>query len=165
MQSDKTFFSTRTATSKSNFVSNVAATAFAGAVCALFVSVSHAGTETVFPKAHRTLKVVVPPQCREWVAPLPDRRTNVAFPDDGRGLKGDAALLVRIGANGEYLGVSEYLASDDAYMRAAESAVKEWTFKPAICNGDAIASDARIDFEFRREGGITYSSGGSLGRK
>jgi hypothetical protein len=165
MQSNKTFFHVRATSPKSSVVLKMAAIASAFASCALVVSVSHAGTETVFPKASRTLKVVVPPQCKEWTAPLPDQRTNVAFPEDGRGLKGDAALLVRIGAKGEYLGMSDYLASDDAYMRAAESAVKDWTFKPAICNGDAIASDARIDFEFRREGGITYSSGSSLGRK
>ncbi len=150
---------------KSRFALGVTALSCAVVTCAMLVPAAHAGTETVFPKNTRILKVVPPPQCKEFKAPLPDRRTNVAFPDEARGLKGDAALLVRIGANGEYLGVSDYLASDDAYMRAAEAAVKDWTFKPAICNGEAIASDARVDFEFRREGGITYSSGGSLGRK
>jgi hypothetical protein len=127
--------------------------------------IANAGTETVFPNRNRILKVTPPPQCKEWKAPLPTQQTNVAFPDDARGIKGDAALLVRIGANGEYLGVSDYLASDEAYMKAAEAAVKDWTFAPALCNGEAIASDARVDFEFRREGGIEYKTGVSAIRR
>jgi hypothetical protein len=132
---------------------------------ATLAPIANAGTETIFPKPHRTLKVVQPPQCKEWKAPLPDRQTNVAFPDDARGIKGDAALLVRIGVNGEYLGVSDYVGSDDAYVKAAETAVKDWTFKPALCNGEAIASDARVDFDFRREGGIEYKTGASAIRR
>jgi hypothetical protein len=128
---------------------------------------SIAATETVFPKSSRILRVMQPPECKQWQAPLPDRRTNIAFPEDAKGLKGDAALLVRIGANGEYLGVSDYLGSEDVYVKAAEAAVKDWTFKPARCNGTAVVSDARVDFEFRREGTITYGSGSgsAVGRK
>jgi hypothetical protein len=134
-------------------------------VVAASTALAFAGTETVFPKNNKILRVVPPPQCKEWVAPLPDRRTNVDFPDEAKGIKGDAALLVRISEKGEYVGVSDYLASDEAYAVAAEKAMKNWTFKPALCNGEAIASDARVDFQFRREGGITYTSGTALGRK
>ncbi len=134
-------------------------------VAAALTPLALAGTETVFPQSGKILRVMQPPECKQWQAPLPDRRTNVSFPDDAKGIKGDAALLVRIGANGEYLGMVDYLTSDDAYVKAAEAAVKEWTFKPALCNGNTVASEARIDFEFRREGGITYSSGTALGRK
>ncbi|MGL4231637.1 MAG: energy transducer TonB [Casimicrobium sp.] len=139
------------------------------ALSVAFVSASStvavANTETVFPKANRILRAVVPPQCKDWVAPKPDRRTNVIFPQDAQGIKGDAALLLRIGANGEYQGVADFLASDEAYAKAAEEAVKEWTFSPALCNGQPMASEARVDFEFRREGGITYGSGSAFGRK
>jgi hypothetical protein len=144
---------------------NMVAGVVAACAMSVFVPVANAGTETVFPNRNRILKVTPPPQCKEWKAPLPTRQTNVAFPDDARGLKGDAALLVRIGANGEYLGVSDYLASDEAYMKAAEAAVKDWTFTPALCNGEAIMSDARVDFEFRREGGVEFKTGVSAIRR
>jgi Gram-negative bacterial TonB protein C-terminal len=136
-------------------------------VAAALSPIAFAATETVFPKSAKILRVVPPPQCKEWKAPQPDRRTNVAFPEDAKGIKGDAALLVRISANGEYVGVSDYIGSDDAYIKAAEESVKQWTFKPALCNGEPIVSDARVDFEFRREGTITYGSGSgsAIGRK
>jgi outer membrane biosynthesis protein TonB len=70
-------------------------------------------------------------------------------------------LLLRIGADGSYQGLLDFVASDDAFARAAEKAVKQWTFAPAQCNGAAIASDARVDFTFRREGAITYKTGAS----
>jgi Gram-negative bacterial TonB protein C-terminal len=115
--------------------------------------------ETIFPKKSRTLTVKPPAECREWVAPLPLKQTAVEFPDDGKGLKGNVALLVRIGPDGGYQGLIDYLADDDAFVRAAEKSVKDWTFTPAQCNGAAVASDARVEFEFRREGGITYKTG------
>jgi hypothetical protein len=131
---------------------------------AIVSSLAMASTETVFPRANRILKPVVPKECNEWTAPLPDRKTNVEYPTDAPGLKGSAALLVRIGKAGEYLGVTDFIADDDAYVRAADTAMKDWTFKPALCNGEMTASEARVDFEFRREGGITYGSGAGTRR-
>jgi hypothetical protein len=125
---------------------------------ALISSLANASTETVFPRANRILKPVVPAECKEWTAPLPDRKTNVEYPTEAPGLKGSAALLVRIGKSGEYLGVTDFIADHDAYVRAAATSMKDWTFKPAVCNGESMASEARVDFEFRREGGITYGS-------
>ncbi len=115
--------------------------------------------ENIFPKRNRTLLVKQPAECTQWSAPLPQSQTRADYPDDARGLQGDAALLLRIGADGSYQGLIDFLASDDAYVRAAEKAVKQWTFVPAQCNGAAIASDARVDFVFRREGAITYKTG------
>jgi outer membrane biosynthesis protein TonB len=123
-----------------------------------------ANTETVFPRANRILKPVVPAECREWRAPLPDRKTNVDYPQEAPGIRGSAALLVKIGKAGEYLGVVDFIASDDAYVKAADNAMKAWTFRPALCNGDEIASEARVDFEFRREGGVSFQSGPSSRR-
>jgi outer membrane biosynthesis protein TonB len=123
-----------------------------------------ANTETVFPRANRILKPVVPAECREWRAPLPDRKTNVDYPQDAPGIRGSAALLVKIGKAGEYLGVVDFIASDDSYMKAADTAMKAWTFRPALCNGDEIASEARVDFEFRREGGVSFQTGPSSRR-
>jgi hypothetical protein len=150
---------------KPSFVVRATVTMALASAVAMIAPIAHAGTETVFPNSNRILTVVPPAQCKQWKAPLPTRQTNVAFPEDARGIKGDAALLVRIGANGEFLGVSDHLASDDAFRKAAEAAVKDWTFAPARCNGQPIASDARVDFEFRREGGITYKTGNSIGRQ
>jgi hypothetical protein len=135
------------------------------AVAVTATSSALARTQTVFPKATKILRVIPPPQCNQFKAPQPDRRTDVAFPSEAPGIKGDAALLLRIGQNGEFLGVVDFIGSDDAYIRAAEASVKDWTFKPAVCNGAAIASEARVDFEFRREGGVTYGTGTALGRK
>lgn len=123
-----------------------------------------ANTETVFPRANRILKPIVPAECREWTAPLPDRKTNVEYPQEAPGIRGSAALLVKIGKAGEYLGLVDFIASDDAYVKAADSAMKSWTFRPARCNGDEIASEARVDFEFRREGGVSFQSGPSTRR-
>ncbi len=120
---------------------------------------ANANTETIFPKAAKILKPIVPEQCREWTSPAPVTKTDVVFPKDASGITGEAALLLKIGAAGEYLGVADFLATDDAYARAAEDAVKNWTFKPAVCNGEAMISEARVDFKFRREGGITYPTG------
>jgi hypothetical protein len=73
-------------------------------IAATLAPVATAGTETVFPNRNRMLKAERPPQCKDWIAPVPDRRTDVSFPEDVRGFKGDAALLLRIGASGEFLG-------------------------------------------------------------
>jgi outer membrane biosynthesis protein TonB len=152
-------------TELSRFNRRVAVLVAASTVATMLSSVATAGTETVFPKSSKILNVVAPPQCKDWQAPLPDRRTDVVFPNEAKGINGSAALLVRIGAAGEYLGVADFLASDEAYAVAAQEAVKQWTFKPARCNGEAIASDARVDFVFRREGGITYTNSSAVGRK
>jgi hypothetical protein len=123
------------------------------------VGTAFAANETVFPKKNKTLAVTRPPECTQWVPPLPDKQARAEFPSESNSLKGDAALLVRIGSDGSYQGVIDFIASDDAFVRAAEKSMKEWTFTPAKCNGNVAASDARIDFEFRKEGSITYKTG------
>ena len=115
-----------------------------------------AGDETLFPKRSRVLTAKAPPECKQWIAPVPDRQVPAQFPKDVGASKGDVALLVRINANGTYNGLIDYSSNEEAFVRAAEASVKEWTFKPALCNGVAIASDARLDFQFRKEGGIIY---------
>ncbi|TAG04679.1 MAG: hypothetical protein EAZ43_04135 [Betaproteobacteria bacterium] len=132
----------------------------AGAMAALTFGAAIAA-ENIFPKRSRTLLVKQPVECTQWAAPLPATQSRAEYPDDARGLHGDAALLLRIGADGSYQGLLDFVASDEAYVRAAEKAVKQWTFVPAQCNGTAIASDARVDFTFRREGAITYKTGAS----
>jgi hypothetical protein len=136
-----------------------------GGFAASLAPVAGAANETVFPNRHRTLKVEQPSQCKEWVAPLPDTRTNVEYPGEVSSLRGDAALLVRIGANGQYLGLIDHLASDPAFLRVSEVALKSWRFTPARCNGDLVESEARVDFRFQREDAIEYRSGATAIRR
>jgi hypothetical protein len=132
---------------------------------ALFAAAGIAGSaiaaETVFPKKTRQLTVKKPEQCQQWTPPVPDKQVRAEYPDDAKGLKGDAALLVRIGPDGSYQGLVDYLSDEETYVKAAEKSLREWTFVPAQCNGAAIASDARVDFQFRKEGAITYSNNAS----
>jgi TonB family protein len=123
---------------------------------------SHA--QTNFPSTNRTLSTPRPPTCQEWKAPLPERRVDVVFPSDAKGLKGEAALLVRIDAEGRFVGVVDATASEEPFGQAAEESVKQWSFQPAKCNGVAIAADSRIDFKFKRDDGITYKTGGYLSK-
>ncbi len=116
-----------------------------------------AANETVFPKKSRTLAVKKPTECNQWVAPLPDKQARAEFPNEANGLKGEASLLVRIGSDGSYQGLVDFIASEDVFVRAAEKSLKEWTFTPAQCNGAPFAADARVDFQFRKEGSIITS--------
>jgi hypothetical protein len=118
-----------------------------------------AANETVFPKKSRTLAIKKPVECNQWVAPLPDKQARAEFPSESNSIKGEAALLVRIGSDGSYQGLVDFIASEDAFVRAAEKSLKEWTFTPAQCNGAPMAAEARVDFEFRKEGSITYKTG------
>ncbi len=131
--------------------------------CTLAGTWAFAADETQFPSKSRTLTVPRPVECKEWKAPLPDKQVGVQFPADLRGVqRGDAAILVRIGTDGSYLQLVDGLESHDGLMRAAEESVKQWTFKPAVCNGREIVADARVDFQFRSEGAITF--GTSMGK-
>jgi hypothetical protein len=127
-----------------------------------FAASASFANETHFPSKGRTLTVKQPAECKQWRAPRPLQQTNVEFPSDLKGtLKGDAALLVRIGADGRYIQMLDGIESHSGFMKAAEDSVKDWTFTPALCNGQPITADARVDFEFRSEGTITYRADGS----
>jgi hypothetical protein len=116
-----------------------------------------AADETRFPAKSRTLTTPRPAECREWKAPLPQKQVNVEFPAELRGvLRADAALLVRIGTDGSYLQLIDGLESHEGLIKVAEESVRQWTFKPAVCNGREIVADARLDFQFKSEGAVTY---------
>jgi outer membrane biosynthesis protein TonB len=120
--------------------------------------------ETKFPSKTRTLTAIVPPECTEWTPPLPDKQVGAEYPDELKGERGTAGLLVRISADGQFVGVVDSLATNDAFTRAAEESVKQWTFKAAKCNGRHVTADARVDFNFRSEGAISYKSGNFFSR-
>ncbi len=118
-----------------------------------------AADETRFPAKSRTLTAPRPAECKDWKAPLPVKQVNVQFPVELRGvLRGDSAILVRIGTDGNYLQLIDGIESHEGLIQAADESVKQWTFKPAVCNGREVVADARLDFQFRSEGTITYGA-------
>jgi hypothetical protein len=130
------------------------------AACAGISGLAIAADETRFPAKSRTLATPRPAECREWKAPLPQKQVDVEFPVELRGVqRGDAAILVRIGTDGSYLQLIDGLESHEGLIKAAEESVKQWTFKPALCNGREIVADARLDFLFKSEGTVTHGYG------
>jgi hypothetical protein len=128
-------------------------------VCIVMSALAYAAEETRFPSKSRTLTAPRPAECKQWTPPKPTTQVDVEFPSDLRGvLRGDAALLVRIGTDGAYLQLVDGLESHPGFIKAAEESVRQWKFSPAVCNGREIVADARVDFQFRSEGAITYGS-------
>jgi outer membrane biosynthesis protein TonB len=134
------------------------------ALSAALIGSSAFANETQFPSHNRTLTSLVPAECKQWTAPKTLARKDVSFPTEVNALRGDVALLVRIAADGSYQGIEDSLSSDDAFLREAENSVREWSFAPAVCNGQRQASLARVDFQFKREGSISYKTGGFFSR-
>jgi outer membrane biosynthesis protein TonB len=120
---------------------------------------SAAATETNFPARTRTLEITAPAECREWVAPVPERRVNVQLPLEGKVFNGAAQVTFTISPEGRYGGLVEAKTNDAAFVRAAEESLKYWTFTAASCNGKPISVDARIYFNFRYDSFVSYGAG------
>lgn len=118
--------------------------------------------ETNFPSRHRTLETVAPANCRDWVAPLPERRVNVTLPREARNLEGSAQLTISIGSTGEFGGLVEAVTNEAAFVRAAVDSLRYWSFVPARCNGVAVATQSKVFFNFRNESFVTYGPGARL---
>ena len=121
-----------------------------------------AADETNFPSRYRTLQSSAPGGCKDWTAPLPERRVNVDVPSEVRGLAGTAALTIKIDQSGRYDGLVEALANDAAFVRAAKDSLQYWTFVPARCDGVAVATEAKIYFNFRHESFVGYGAGSTV---
>ena len=115
--------------------------------------------ETNFPSRHRTLQASPPSDCKDWTAPLPERRVKVDVPGAVRGREGTAALTIKIDQSGRYDGLVEALANDAAFVSAAEDSLQYWSFVPARCDGVAVATQAKIYFNFRHESFVEYGAG------
>ena len=115
-----------------------------------------AADETNFPSRSRTLQSTAPTTCNEWVGPLPERRVKVDVPSEVRGVTGSAALTISIDQSGHYDGVVEALANDAAFVRAAKESLQYWSFVPARCDGIAVATQAKIYFNFRHENFVGF---------
>lgn len=115
--------------------------------------------ETNFPSRYRTLETSAPSECRDWVAPLPERRVKVELPRDARLRHGSAQLTFTIAPDGSYGGLVDALTNDEAFVRAAEASLKYWSFVAARCNGNPVSTQARIYFNFREESFVSYASG------
>ena len=121
-----------------------------------------AADETNFPSRYRTLQSSAPGGCKDWTAPLPERRVKVDVPREVRGLAGTAALTIKIDQSGRYDGLVEALANDEAFVRAAKDSLQYWSFVPARCDGVAVATEAKIYFNFRHESFVGYGAGSTV---
>lgn len=135
-------------------VSTVIIAAAAASFCAVA-----AADETNFPSRYRTLQSSAPIGCADWTAPLPQRRVKVDVPGEVRGRSGTAALTIKIDQSGRYDGMVEALANDAAFVKAAKDSLQYWSFVPARCDGVAVATQAKIYFNFRHESFVGYGAG------
>ena len=115
--------------------------------------------ETNFPPRYRTLETSPPSDCREWIAPLPERRVKVELPRDVSVRDGVARLTFMIAPDGTYGGLVDALTNDEAFVRAAEDSLKYWSFTAGRCNGSPVSTKARIYFNFRQESFVSYNAG------
>ena len=118
--------------------------------------------ETNFPSRARTLETVAPAECRDWVAPLPERRVKVTLPSKSRRTEGSAQLTITINPDGQFGGLVEALTNDEVFVRAATDSLEDWSFTPARCNGVAVATQAKVFFNFRHEPFLSFVSGNYL---
>ena len=121
-----------------------------------------AADETNFPSRYRTLETVAPADCRDWVAPLPERRVKVTLPGYAKRREGSAHLTITIRPDGQFGGLVEAVTNDEAFVRAATDSLQYWSFVPARCNGVAIATQAKVFFNFRHEPFLSFVSGNYL---
>ena len=118
--------------------------------------------ETNFPSRHRTLETVAPADCRDWVAPLPERRVKVTLPREARNVEGSAQLTIVISPTGEFGGLVEAVTNDAAFVRAATDSLQYWSFIPARCNGVAVATQSKVFFTFRNDSFVSFVTGRHL---
>ena len=121
-----------------------------------------AADETNFPSRYRTLETAAPSDCRDWVAPLPERRVKVTLPGYAKRREGSAHLTITIRPDGQFGGLVEAVTNDEAFVRAATDSLQYWSFVPARCNGVAIATQAKVFFNFRHEPFLSFVSGNYL---
>lgn len=118
--------------------------------------------ETNFPSRYRTLETIAPAECREWVAPLPERRVKVTLPSSSNRAQGSAQLTITINPDGQFGGLVEAITNDEVFVQAATDSLQYWSFAPARCNGVAVATQAKMFFNFRYEPFLSFVSGNYL---
>jgi Gram-negative bacterial TonB protein C-terminal len=121
-----------------------------------------AADETHFPSRQRTLETTAPAECREWVAPLPERRVKVTLPSNAKRAQGSARLTITISPDGLFGGLVDALTNDAVFVQAATDSLQYWSFVPARCNGVAVATQATLFFNFRHEPFLSFVSGNYL---
>jgi hypothetical protein len=121
-----------------------------------------AADETNFPSRYRTLETIAPAECRDWVAPLPERRVKVMLPVSSKRAQGSAQLTITINPDGQFGGLVEAVTNDEVFVRAATDSLQDWSFTPARCNGVAVATQAKVFFNFRHEPFLSFVSGNYL---
>ena len=128
-------------------------------VSALVFAAAAMADGTSFPPRYRTLETNAPTDCRDWVAPLPERRAAVTLPEAARRLEGTAQLTININSDGQFAGLVQALTNEAEFVRAATDSLQYWTFVPARCNGVAVATQAKVYFDLKRAANVSYASG------
>ena len=121
-----------------------------------------AADETNFPSRTRTLETSAPVGCSDWVAPLPERRVKVTLPRGAKRYDGSAHLTINISQDGRFGGLVEAITNDEAFVQAATDSLQHWSFVPARCNGMAVATQAKVFFNFRQENFVSYATASHL---
>ena len=135
---------------------------FFGTFLLATVSGVAAADETNFPSRYRTLETIAPAECRDWVAPLPERRVNVTLPSSAKRTQGSAQLTFTINPDGKFGGLVEAITNDEVFVRVAIESLQYWSFVPARCNGVAVATQAKVFFNFRHEPFVSFVAGNYL---
>ena len=133
-----------------------------GTILLATVSGLAAADETNFPSRYRTLETTAPAECRDWVAPLPERRVKVTLPNSSKRTQGSAQLTITISPDGKFAGLVDAITNDEVFVRAATDSLEDWSFVPARCNGVAVATQAKVFFNFRHEPFLSFVSGNYL---
>ena len=135
------------------FLSTLATVSLSAACAAVWAD------DTNFPSRYRPLETAAPADCRDWVAPVPERRVKVVVPRDAKRFDGAAKVTFTISPDGTYGGLVDAVTNDEAFVRAAEESLKYWSFTAARCNGSPVSTQARIYFNFRSESFVSYGTG------
>lgn len=131
-------------------------------VATLLGSAPSVADETLFPPRSRTLVTAAPAECVQWVAPLPVQRAIVTLPSEARRLEGSAQLTINIRSDGQFDGLVQAVTNEAEFVRAAINSLQYWSFVPARCNGVAVATQAKLYFDFKRAASVGYASESSF---
>jgi TonB family protein len=93
---------------------------------------------------------------KEWpICPRIDAPVAVSSPDPSfpRAAKVDRAMSVfgvTIGGDGKLRGLRVLRSGGTMFDEAAMQAVRQWTFRPALCSGTPIPAQISVEIDFRR---------------
>ncbi len=84
--------------------------------------------------------------------PIAKNRVAPTVSDELRSITGEVVLQASLDASGQVESVTVKSSTHAELEESASSALKQWTFKPAIKEGEAVASQVIIPFNFKGTG-------------